>query len=192
VTPNSQDIAKNVRLANENPAKQSTVLLKGSEQEGQIDATIRVADIKPIRYSLSLDNTGNENTGRTRLGLAYQHGNLFDRDHVLTAQFITAPTNAHNVAVYGIGYRIPLYSRGDSLDFVLGYSDVNSGVVQDLFNVTGRGAVYALRYNQGLDKWGDVEHKLTYGLDYRAYQNNVNPVGGVVNLVPTSRSIPSA
>jgi len=61
---------------------------------------------------------------------------------------------------------------------------VNSGVVQDLFNVTGKGAVYAARYNHGLAKWGDVEHKLVYGLDYRAYQNNVNPVGGFVNLVP--------
>ena len=184
VTPNSQEIAQSIRLANENPAKQSTVLLKGSEQEGQIDATIRVADIKPSRYSLSFDNTGNYNTGHTRVGLAYQHANLFDRDHVLTAQFITSPTNAHNVAVYGIGYRIPLYSSGDSIDLVVGYSDVNSGVVQDLFNVTGKGAVYAVRYNLGLAKWGDVEHRLTYGLDYRAYQNNVNPVGGVVNLVP--------
>jgi len=183
-TPNSRDIAQSIRLANENPAKQSTVLLKGAEQEGQIDATIRVADIPPSRYSLSFDNTGNENTGRVRMGLAYQHANLFDRDHVLTAQFLTAPANFHDVSVYGLGYRIPLYSRGDSIDFVAGYSDVDSGTVQDLFNVTGKGAVYALRYNHGLTKWGDIEHKLIYGLDYRAYQNNVKPVGGNFNLVP--------
>jgi hemolysin activation/secretion protein len=67
---------------------------------------------------------------------------------------------------------------------VAGYSDVDSGTVQDLFAVTGKGAVYALRYNQGLNKWGDVEHRLVYGLDYRAYQNNVLPVGGNTNLVP--------
>ena len=184
VTPNSREIAQSVRLANENPAKQSTVLLKGAEQEGQIDATIRVADIKPSRYSLSLDNTGNENTGSYRLGLAYQNANLFDRDHVLTAQYLTSPQNFNDVSVYGLGYRIPLYAQGDSVDLVLGYSNVNSGTVQDLFNVTGKGTVYALRYNQGLAKWGDIEHKLTYGLDYRAYQNNVKPVGGNANLVP--------
>ncbi len=184
VTPNSQDIAQSIRLSNENPAKQATVLLKGTEQEGQIDATIRVADVPPSRYSISLDNTGTESTGHLRLGLAYQHANLFDRDHVLTAQAITSPTNAHNVGVFGIGYRIPLYSYGDSVDFIIGYSDVDSGVVQDLFNVTGKGSVYAVRYNAGLAKWGDVEHRLTYGLDYRSYQNNVNPVGGTVNLVP--------
>ena len=183
-TPNSRDIAQSIRLVNENPAKQSTVLLKGSEREGQIDATIRVADIRPTRYSLSLDNTGTENTGRLRLGLAYQNANLFDRDHVLTAQFLTSPRNFSDVNVYGIGYRIPLYSYGDSVDLVAGYSNVNSGVVQGLFNVTGSGAVYAVRYNQALAKWREIEHKITYGLDYRAYQNNVNPVGGNANLVP--------
>jgi len=82
VTPNSRDIAQSIRLANENPGKQSTVLLKGSELEGQIDATIRVADVPLSRYSISFDNTGNENTGRTRIGLAYQHANLFDRDRI--------------------------------------------------------------------------------------------------------------
>ena len=184
VTPNSQDIAQSIRLSNENPAKQATVLLKGTEQEGQIDATIRVADVPPTRYSISLDNTGTESTGHLRTGFAYQHANLFDRDHVLTLQAITSPTNAHNVGVFGVGYRIPLYAYGDSIDLIVGYSDVDSGTVQGVFNVTGKGSVAAMRYNQGLAKWGDVEHKLTYGLDYRSYQNNVNPVGGVVNLVP--------
>jgi hemolysin activation/secretion protein len=99
-------------------------------------------------------------------------------------QALTSPGNYHDVGVFGLGYRIPLYARGDSIDVVAGYSDVDSGTVQDLFAVTGKGAVYALRYNQGLNKWRDIEHKLVYGLDYRAYQNNVNPVGGNISLVP--------
>ncbi|HXF66977.1 MAG TPA: ShlB/FhaC/HecB family hemolysin secretion/activation protein [Burkholderiales bacterium] len=183
-TPNSRAIAASIRLANENPAKQSSVLLRGTEREDRIEATIRVADIKPTRYSVSLDNTGNKNTQRLRLGLAFQHANLFDRDHVLTAQFLTAPENFHDVAVYGVGYKLPLYSRGDSIDLVAGYSDVDSGTVQDLFVVTGKGTIFAARYNQSLPRWGDVEHKITYGLDYRAYQNRVVPVGGVETLVP--------
>ena len=160
------------------------MLLKGAEQEGVVDATIRVADIKPTRYSISLDNTGNENTGRGRLGLAYQNANVGGKDHVVTAQFLTSPVNHNDVAVFGLGYRIPLYARGDSIDIVAGYSDVDSGTVQDLFAVTGKGSVYALRYNHGLTKWGDIDHRLAYGLDYRAYQNNVIPVGGMDNLVP--------
>ena len=182
---NSFRIAESTRLANENPAKQQVVLLKSGEKDDLVDATVRVADIDPRRYSISLDNTGNESTGRTRLGLAYQHANLFDRDHVLTMQFISSPEQMKDVVVYGVGYRIPFYGLGDSLDLVAGYSDVDSGTVQGLFNVTGKGSVYAARYNQGLAKWGGVDHKLIYGIDYRAYQNNVLPTGNTSqSLVP--------
>lgn len=184
VTPNSREIAESIRLANENPSKQAAVLLKGSEREDQVDATIRVADIAPQRWSTSFDNTGNQNTGRARLGIAYQHSNLFDRDHVLTAQFITSPTKIKEVSVYGAGYKIPIYSLGDSIEFVAGYSNVDSGKVQDLFLVSGQGTVFGMRYNQALPKWRDLEHKLTYGLDYRAYQNHVTPDGAQDNLVP--------
>jgi hemolysin activation/secretion protein len=186
-TPNSRDIADSVRLANENPSKQSTVLLRGAEREGEVDATIRVADIDPERWSLTLDNTGNENTGKARVGIAYQHSNLFNRDHVLTGQFITSPTQIKDVNVYGVGYKIPLYGLGDSIEIVGGYSNVDSGTVQNLFVVSGQGAIYGLRYNQALPKWQDVEHKLIYGLDYRAYQNNVavtDDATGQSTLVP--------
>ena len=184
VTPNAREIAESIRLANENPSKQSAVLLRGSEREDQADATIRVADIDPQRWSVSFDNTGNSETGQTRFGIAYQHSNLFDRDHVLTAQFITSPTNISDVNVYGIGYKIPLYSLGDSIEFVAGYSKVDSGTVQDLFLVSGQGTIFGARYNQALPKWRALEHKLTYGLDYRAYQNLVTPQSSQDNLVP--------
>jgi len=133
---------------------------------------------------VSFDNTGTVSTHRFRLGVAYQHANLFDRDHVLTAQFITAPTHPSDVLVYGAGYRVPLYSLGDSLDLIAGYSTVDSGNVQNLFLVSGKGAIYAARYNQNLPRWGDIEHKMVYGLDYRAYQNSVKTTGDPTNLVP--------
>jgi hemolysin activation/secretion protein len=183
-TPNSREIAKGIRLANENPSKQSAVVLRASEREDHLDATIRVADVDPRRYSIALDNTGNEETQRERLGLAYQHSNMFGLDHVMTLQFITAPKNYNDVIVFGLGYRIPIYSRGDSVDFVAGYSNVDSGTVQDLFVVAGAGTVFALRYNQNLPRWGDLEHRFSYGFDYRAYQNDVTPVGSDFKLVP--------
>lgn len=184
VTPNSRAISESVRLANESSAKQTAVLLRGAEREDQIDATIRVADIDPRRWSASFDNTGNQNTGRARFGIAYQHANLFDRDHVLTAQFITSPTKFQDVNVVGVGYKIPVYATGDSLEFVGGYSNVDSGTVQDLFLVSGQGLILGARYNQALPRWGELEHKIIYGLDYRAYQNQVTPEGAQDNLVP--------
>ena len=183
-TPNSRKIAESIRLANENPAKQSAVVLRGTEREDRIDAVIRVADVDPRRWSLSIDNTGNESTGPARVGLAYQHSNVGNLDHVLTLQYITSPTKFEDVMVLGLGYKIPLYTLGDSIDVVLGYSSVDSGTVQDLFLVAGQGTIFGLRYNQGLPKWRDLEHKLVYGLDYRAYQNQVTPEGSPDQLVP--------
>jgi hemolysin activation/secretion protein len=183
-TPMTRDISASVRVANENPARQSAVLLRPAQRENEVDAVIRVADVPPMRFSVSLDNTGNKETGFYRSGFAFQHSNLFGWDHVITAQYITSPQNMNDVEVYGLGYRVPLYARGDSLDFIAGYSTVNSGTVQNLFDVSGQGAIYAARYNHNLARLGDIEQRLVYGLDYRAYQNLVTPIGGGFNFVP--------
>jgi hemolysin activation/secretion protein len=183
-TPRSAEIASNIRLANENPSKQSTVLLRSTDREDQLDATIRVADVDPGRFSVSFDNTGAETTHRYRVGLAYQHANLWQLDHVLTAQFITSPANHHDVYVYGLGYRMPFYPLGGALDVIAGYSTVDSGTVGELFTVAGKGAIYAARYTQNLPRWGELDHRIIVGVDYRAYQNNVVPVGATTQLVP--------
>lgn len=186
--PNIFQISDNLRLANENPAKQTTVLLRGGAEEGQVDAVARVADERPNKISLTLDNTGTEQTGLFRLGLGYQHANMFNRDHVLNAQYVTAPNDNDrtnrlglypnkNVMIVGLQYRIPLYRRGDTLEFSAGYSNVNSGVVANLFNISGSGTIVAARYNQNLQKTGDLEHKLSYGLDWRAYRSQVTQIG---------------
>lgn len=188
-TPNSSEIAKSVRLANENSSKQTAVLLRSTEREDQVDATIRVSDVDPVRRSVSVDNTGNKLTGRLRLGIAYQNANALGLDNIMTVQYLGAPekymtSDFDQVFVLGFGYRIPLYSLGDSIDLIAGYSNVDSGTVQNLFTVSGKGTILAARYNHALPKWGDLEHKISYGLDYRSYQNQVVPIGGVDTLVP--------
>lgn len=171
--PNAHAIARSLQVANENPAKQTQVLLRAAEREDRVDAAIKVTDDKLWKVGVTLDNTGTTNTGKWRLGASYQYANLFNRDHVLTAQYITSPGHWSDVKVYGAGYRIPLYSNGASIDVIGGYSDVNSGTLQNLFTVSGSGTILALRYNQPLARIGDYEHRLSYGLDYRAYQNKV-------------------
>ena len=172
-TPNSRDIARNLQLLGEHPVKQTNVLLRSGASEDQVDVNIKVTDDKPWRIFLTLDNTGTGETGYYRLGIGYQHSNLFNRDHTLTAQYITSPTDQSKVSIYGLGYRIPFYDLNSSLDLIAGYSDVSSGTVQGLFNVSGSGAIYAARWNYQLPKWGEVEQKVSLGLDYRAFKNQV-------------------
>jgi hemolysin activation/secretion protein len=186
-TPNFDDMVDNLRLLNENPAKQATVVMRAGENEGEVDAVVRASDQPPIRYAVTFDNTGNAQTGPFRVGAAIQHANLFDSDHVVSFQAITSPMRARQVRIYGLGYQAPLYSTNGTFGMFLGYSNVNSGQVNTVggnFNIAGSGIILGLRYTQIIPKSSDWEHKLALGWDWRAYQSNVTIVGGTTKLVP--------
>ena len=182
--PNVRKMGNNLRLANENPTKQTAVILRNTDTEGEVDAVVRVAEQKPLKFSLSLDNTGTAQTGEERLGIGMQHANVFNRDHVFTGQILGSPSKFSKVLIAGAGYRIPLYRTGDSLDITAGYSNVSSGVVQNLFSVSGKGSVFGLRYNVQLPRFGEVEQKLSLGYDYRAFRNDITSLAGGAQLVP--------
>jgi len=177
-TPNSNAIARNLQIAAEHPVKQTSVLLRSGASEGVVDVNVRVADGRPWRLVATLDDSGTSDTGYTRLGLGFQHTNLFDRDHTLSLQYITSPDKMDQVAIYGFGYRIPYYRLNSSLDIFAGYSDVDSGTVGGLFTVSGSGTIFGGRWSYYLPKWDDIEHKTYLGFDYRAYKNNVT-LGGI-------------
>lgn len=181
-TPNTQAIARNLQMLGEHPIKQTQVLLRSGAAQDQVDVNVKVDDDRPWRVAFTLDNTGTSDTGYLRSGIGYQHTNLFNRDHILTAQYITSPTHPSKVSIYGLGYRIPFYHLNSTLDLIAGYSDVDSGTVQGLFNVSGSGTIFGARWSYYLPKWGELEQKATLGLDYRAFKNEVTLSG--VGLVP--------
>jgi hemolysin activation/secretion protein len=173
-SPATSAVSANVQLANESPAKQVDVVLRPGAREGLVDATVMVIDEPVLKGFATLDNTGNPQTGDYRLGVGVQHANLFGHDHVGTLNFVTSPGRASQVSQYTASYRIPLYSRDDSLDFIAGYSDVDAGIAQTVAGplaFSGKGSVYGLRYNQLLPRRGEYSHQLIYGIDYRAYEN---------------------
>ena len=175
VSPRAGDLSANAQLCNENPAKQVDVVLRPGEKQSVVDATVEVIDVRPLKGFLTFDNTGNPQTGDFRLGVGMQHANLFNRDHVGTLNYVTSPGKEDQVSLYSGSYRLPLYSLGDSMDFIIAYSDVSAGTAQTVAGplaFSGQGAVYGLRYNQLLKRRGEYSHRLVYGLDYRAYEND--------------------
>src|SRR5262245_51256232 len=183
-SPNTRALGKDAQLVNENPAKQVSVALQAADDPGQVDATVRVTDEKPGRISAYVDNTGTPSTGNFRVGVGYQHANVFNSDNVLNVQAITSPGHVSDVKIFGAGYRIPIYTWGGVVDLLAGYSNVNSGTVQGLFNVSGSGNVYGLRYTQLLGRYDIYDHRLSLGFDYRAYKNDVTLESTGEPLVP--------
>jgi hemolysin activation/secretion protein len=181
--PSVNDYSASLRVANENPAKKITLQLQPGERDEDLIAKIKVSDEKPWKAGLTLDNTGNEQTGKQRLGLSYQHGNLFNRDHVLTAQYQTAPQNPKDVNVYALAYRVPLYGLGDVLDVYTTYSDVNAGVVAaGPFNlaITGKGSSLGAKYTVKLRRMAEYDHEVQLGIDGKLFKNGITT--GDVNL----------
>ena len=95
--PRARDISANAQLANESPAKQVDVVLRPGEKQGVVDAVIDVIDVRPLKGFLTLDNTGNPQTGDFRIGAGVQHANLFNRDDVGTFSYVTAPGRENKV-----------------------------------------------------------------------------------------------
>jgi hemolysin activation/secretion protein len=179
-TPNLNAVSRSLKLANENPARKINLQLMNSDKENEIDANITVKDESPWKIGITADNTGEKQTGTVRLGALLQHANVFNRDHLLTLQYITSPEKVDHVSIYSLGYRMPLYSLGSSIDLIGAYSNVDSGTISaasNSMNVSGKGTILGLRYNQYLARIGNYEHKLTLGLDYRAYENSVDFLG---------------
>jgi hemolysin activation/secretion protein len=167
--PRSKKIASELNLANENPARQLNVVLRAGKKEDQVDADILVADKNPSIWGMSFDNSGTTETGHTRLGLSYSNANVLSADHVGTMQVQVSPQQMSRVRVFGAGYKIPLYSLGDSVEFFGGYSNVNS-VVGGLTNFQGGGTLLNARYNQTLDRIAGFDPRLYYGFDWRNFR----------------------
>lgn len=197
--PNMRKLSENVQLSNENPAKQVEVTLGVSEEEGKVNARVEVKEEDPDRLYLTLDNTGTKATGKHRAGISYQNANLGNSDQVLTLAYTTAldppggmkilgnrilpwqDGNGVKVDIFSIGYRLPLYALGDSIDFIYGNSSTDtpstSPTLGTGLGINGKGEVFGFRYNHIFPRAGEFTSKLVLGLDYK-YLNSRCAING--------------
>lgn len=179
-TPRIDLVDAQAQLVNENPAKQVRVLLLPGAQPGEVDARVSVVEQPVQRFSVQLDNTGNERTGRLRLSLGWQHANVAGRDQVASVLLQTAPEHPSRVKVASAGYHVPFYAALMSLDAYAAYSDVDGGntptAVGNL-QFAGRGRAFGLRLARLLPRQGELDQRLALSLDYRAYLNQCSISG---------------
>jgi hemolysin activation/secretion protein len=179
-TPQVRRIDAQIQLANENPSRQISLALEPGPQQGDIEARVTVNELPASRWSLALDNTGNESTGRLRASIGYQNAALWGLDHQLSTQVQLAPDQISAVAIVSAGYRIPFYGTGMALDLFAAYSDVEGGTATTPagpLQFSGQGEVLGLRLSRPLARIGSVSHRLSLGLDRRVYLNDCSIQG---------------
>jgi len=182
--PVATRLSENIQLANENPAKQVEVLLGVGEREGEVNARVRVKDEKPWRIAATLDNTGTEATGQHRLGVSFQHNNLFDADQSASFSYTTAPNKPEgvDVDVYSLGYRWPIYRLGDSVELLYAKSTVgvpsSSPSLAGSMGIVGKGNIFSARYNWLLPRQGEYSSRVIVAIDERAMESSCTTAGG--------------
>lgn len=180
ITPRVRELDAQIALANENPSRQLAVTLEAGAKAGEVDVRVQVAEEDPVRWSVGIDNTGNSSTGRLRANIGFQHASLWDLDHQLAMQFQTAPEHIDRVLVLSGNYRMPFYRQGLTLDVFGAYSDVDGGTTTTnvgALNFSGSGRVLGMRVGKPLLRWGEVDHRISLGLEGREYLNDCSIAG---------------
>ena len=179
-TPRVRHIDAELQIANENPGRAMAVLLGPGTAPGEVQATVKVEEQPVQRFTVSLDNSGNERTGRFRLGLGWQHADLTGHDDSISLNLQTSPTEPSKVRVASAGYRWPLPGLRAALDVFAAYSNVDGGtqtIAAGDLSFAGAGRIAGARWVWYLPRRGEFDQRLTTGLESRAYLNDCSVAG---------------
>ncbi len=185
-TPNTRELSRSLKIANEHPSKSTILRFKEGEESDTIDAVLAVQDRDPQVYFVTLDNTGPKDGDEWRSTFGYQNGNLFNSDHSVTATLTTAPEDTASTTQIGVNYHIPMYRHGAGLDILFSDSDSvgetggDDSAVQSIapgtgggqaLEITGQGTVVGAVYNRPLLTDGSFIHTWSVGLQHKKFDN---------------------
>jgi hemolysin activation/secretion protein len=186
-SPDVGELARQLALANEHPAKRLSIQIKEGQKRDHLDAEVRVRDVPSTQTFIGFnghtrdhDNTVNRNTGYTRLTVGHQQSNLFERDHAVTVAYTTSPDHLDRVKQAGAFYWLPLYGYHTTLNAYWTYSDVDTGSIGlggQSFDVSGRGEFWGLRAAYALPKLGLASQNVSLALDDRYFKSDVAFLG---------------
>ena len=187
--PGTRELARQLQVANKHPSKRLALRFKHSQTPDSVDAVLEVQDRRPWQVFSLLNNTGTRSTGRFRLTAGGQHTNVLDLDHTLTGSYTTSPGHISDVKQWGLSYRIPLYQLAGETNFFYSQSDVDSGTVQNVFDVSGAGRFMGMSYTHTFLNQENYAHRLRAGIEDKFFENNVAFFGAPIGVDVRSRPL---
>jgi len=197
LSPNTKTLAKQIKVANHHIGKEVSVIFKQSEEADKVSAKIDVIEQKPYNFSLLANNSGSDDSGNARITAAFQHSNLWNKDHSINLSYTTSPNHTNEVQQYGVSYSAPLYHLGGWLSGYYAKTEIDTGQIAlgdgTGLDVSGAGEMYGLHYLHFFDKRGNYEHQLDVGIDNRLFDNEAvlsDAFGSSGDISPDVRSTP--
>lgn len=160
-----------VNWTNTNPFREVKVMIQELPQEpGKANLVVGVRERAPFRAILSVDNTGNRVIGEYRYSAAFQHGNLWGRDHMASYQFLMSD-DVNVLQAHALDYRIPLRWR-HFLQFTGSFVKSNPTFADGLLMQTGKNVSANVRYTVPLQT-GNEPRDVFFGASYKHGNNNL-------------------
>ncbi len=164
----------------------NTKLMPKVDEFGQriVDVEMSIEDHFPIHGSLSLSNTGSDETGDWRLRSTLQHLNLTRRNDILSLEWLTDPQEVSQVNAFSGSYYLPM-GKERGLTLYAGYSESDINDIEPLIDVFGEGYYVGTQYSKILKQTDDFNMDATFGWLYQYSQNEVT----FGNNTPTNREV---
>jgi len=166
--PHFPTVQEDISKLNRTSDRRVTPVMKAGKQFGTVDVELKVEDNIPLHASLELNDRYSQDTTRWRLGGSLRYDNLWDRDHSLSINFLTAPQNTDEVKVLSGNY----LARFDSTDALLAIYGVRSksdvSTVGGI-NILGDGTILGARLIKPLPSLNNYFHSVSLGVDYKDF-----------------------
>lgn len=159
-----EDLAKLNRTAD----RRVTPVMKAGKKFGTVDVELKVEDNIPLHASLELNDRYSQDTSRWRLGGSLRYDNLWQRDHSLSVNFLTAPQNTDEVKVFSANY-LARFDSTDALLAVYGVRSKSDVSTVGGINILGDGTILGARLIKPLPSLNNYFHSLSLGVDYKDF-----------------------
>jgi len=194
VTPHLPSVQRQLAaLGGQTADRQLTPVLRPGRTPGHLEVELRVKDELPLHGSLELNGRNSASTTRTRLTGAVRYDNLWQRLHSFGLQYQLTPEKPGEVSVLSLTYMLPFSVSSDDLvgeDHLIVYGIRSRSKSQiasagDL-SVIGNGDVLGLRGIFPLPSGEAMSHRLSIGMDYKDFRENIVLTGADTLRTPIS------
>jgi hemolysin activation/secretion protein len=166
------------------PDRRITPVIQSGVVPGTMDVDLNVTDSLPLHGSLELNNRYSSDTPSLRLDASLSYDNLWQLGHSIGASAQISPQDYNKVNVF-TGFYTARFPGLENFSLTLQGTIQNSNVsTLGSVDVAGKGDIAGLRANFKLPNIGDYYHNFTFGIDYKAFEQNVR-IGAVTTATKT-------
>ncbi|AHF89889.1 hemin-binding protein [Opitutaceae bacterium TAV5] len=175
-TPNFQNVEREIVALNQHSDRKVIPTLRAGVVPGTVDVDLNVEDKLPLHGSLELNNRYSSDTKPLRLSGSLRYDNLWQLGHSAGFSFQVAPERTDDAKVFSAFYLAKLPDKPVSLlvQAVKQDSDVST---LGTFDVAGRGEIVGVRAIISLPPKTNYYHNLTFGIDYKKFEEDLTITG---------------